>query len=229
LSVAVSIRCCVPRPYVPTPPPFGVEEMAAQTSILWRPGTTLRILFGSSSSVRYGGSKVDRKAVMKAAATISQYANIHFVEVKANPSDIRCSFDPTSGSWSYLGKQILNLSPSQATMNMGWKDDPGRDLHELCHSLGCVHEHQWGSIPWNREACYEYFGGPPNYWTRHDVDEQVLSRIAPNTLTKGQWDKDSVMMYPIPKPLVTDEKYASGWNQKFSPGDIVMLQRLYPM
>jgi serralysin len=221
------IRACVPRPFIPPPAAFSREEMAAQTSVLWRPGTTLRILFGGTSR-RVGGSPADRRAVMRAAAIISQYANIHFHEVKSNPSDIRCSFDRTLGSWSYLGRQNLSIPSGEATCNMGWPGDPGRDIHELCHALGCVHEHQWGEIPWNREACYEFYGAPPNNWSRQEVDEQVLNRINSKTLTTSQWDKTSIMCYPIPAQLVTDPKFVVGWNQTLSPTDIAMLKKLYP-
>lgn len=213
------IRACVPRPRH-APPPHA-QEMALLNAEVWAPGTTLRIAFA-------WGTRAQRRAVMVAAETWMRYANVRIVQVAAGPAELRCTFE-SGGSWSYVGRGALTILPAEPTMNMGWPDDPGRDLHELGHALGCLHEHQWGAIPWDREACYRYYGGPPNRWSRAEVDQQVLDREpADQLVTTPKWDRSSIMEYPIPRELVTDPAFVAGWNQALSPGDIAMIRRMYP-
>ena len=62
---------------------------------------------------------------------------------------IRITFDPTLGNWSYVGALTSSVSPSAATMNLGWVLDSTTDqpfekgviLHEFGHALGLTHEH----------------------------------------------------------------------------------------
>jgi hypothetical protein len=213
------IRACVDRRHAF---PRGVDRMAAERIQLWKPGTLLRIAFR-------GGSRLQRLAVMRAASIWASMANIRFEQVTRGTSELRCSFDP-GGSWSYIGQDVLNIPPDEPTMNMGWPDDSGRDLHELGHALGLIHEHQSpaASIPWNREAAYRFYGSPPNNWSREDVDQQVFGRYDGTTITNTAWDKNSIMEYPIPAQLVTDPKYVVGWNQVLSPTDKAFIATLYP-
>lgn len=188
---------------------------------LWPAGQKLRVAFR-------GGSVADRVDLIQAARVWQEVANVRFEFVNRGEAEIRCAFNP-GGSWSYVGRDCLSIPPHMPTMNFGWPNDFGRDLHELGHALGLVHEHQWSSIPWNREACYAFYGGPPNGWSRAEVDEQVLDRIPFNALvTTPQWDGKSVMEYPIPPQLVTDPAFSCGWNQVLSPEDMAMIKTLYP-
>lgn len=194
---------------------------ALLTSAHWAPGTTLRIAFR-------GGTIADRASVMKAAGEWMLYANIRFVQVDHGPAEVRIAFDQTLGSWSYLGTEILAIPPDEPTANMGWPNDYGRDLHELGHTLGLVHEHQTGAIPWNVPAVLAYYGAPPNSWSEQEIFEQVLDRIDASTLTNGGYDLHSIMEYPIPAELVTDPAWAVGWNQDLSAGDKRFVQTIYP-
>lgn len=80
------------------------------------------------------------------------YANITFSMVDAN-GDIRITFNPDLGSWSYvgLGCKSSKIKATDPTMNLGWIDDKsanldpnekGTILHEFGHALGMMHEHQ---------------------------------------------------------------------------------------
>ncbi|KAJ7831985.1 hypothetical protein B0H13DRAFT_1527444, partial [Mycena leptocephala] len=89
----------------------------------------------------------------------SLYANITFAYVASpSDSDLRITFNPKGGSWSYVGTDNEYISTSQANMNLGWVEDSGRTnkdgtiqvssdehgviLHEFGHVLGLMHEHQ---------------------------------------------------------------------------------------
>ena len=46
--------------------------------------------------------------------------NLKFNFVDNPFANIRINFDINAGSWSYLGKDALNIPYNKATMNFGW-------------------------------------------------------------------------------------------------------------
>ena len=90
----------------------------------------------------------------KVDATIQEwqlYANIIFHKTDDQNATLRITFDKTTGSWSYVGKQVTSVAAGSPTMNLGWIDDEsttlqasdkGTILHEFGHVLGLQHEHQ---------------------------------------------------------------------------------------
>jgi len=200
------------------------EFAALVTSKRWKPGRVLTIAFR-------GGRVVDRRAILAAGREWSKHANITFADTSGDATLKLQFFDASNdpGSWSYVGTDALLTGPSEATINIGWPDDPARDLHELGHALGLIHEHQnpLARIPWNRMAVYAYYMGAPNYWTKDEVDQQVLSNDT-EPLTNGGYDRFSIMEYPIPAELLTDPRYAVGWNQSLSGGDRSFIAKCYP-
>jgi hypothetical protein len=53
-------------------------------------------------------------------------------------------------------------------------------LHEFGHALGLIHEHQnpVGGIQWNKPAVYADLGGPPNFWGKATVDNNMFATYA---------------------------------------------------
>ena len=81
----------------------------------------------------------------------SKYANISFSFQQTGTPQIRITFDPNGGSWSFVGNENTSIDATKATMNLGWldgnsntisDDEHGVILHEFGHVIGLLHEHQ---------------------------------------------------------------------------------------
>ena len=143
---------------------------------------------------------------------------LEFVEV-SNPeeAEVRVNFDYSDGSWSYVGRDVIDEvpDPNEPTMNFGWslQDAYGFDtaLHEIGHTLGFPHEHQNpnAGIVWNENKVYEYYRGEPNYWSDDDIRWNVLRKLDPGEVSGSQWDPNSIMHYWFKAGLIDEpRKYA---------------------
>ena len=134
-----------------------------------------------------------------------------FEEVN-NPDDaeIRIGFEQGAGSWSYVGRDCIDIVPdhSKRTMNFGWDltTPYGKDtaIHEIGHALGFPHEHQNpnAGIIWDEQAVYDYFAGYPNYWPEDKTRYNVIRKISQAEVQGSKWDKNSIMHYDFPAGLI---------------------------
>ena len=164
---------------------------------------------------------------------------ISFKEV-SRPEDatIRIGFDAQDGSWSYVGRDTLNVrDPLSSTMNFGWAltTPYGRDtaLHEIGHAIGLEHEHQnpYAGITWDSDAVKNYFKGPPNNWDLQQIEWNILRKISPSEVKGTSWDPDSVMEYAFnPGLIVEPAPYRNGLTPKggLSRADKSWIVESYP-
>ncbi|KAJ7438409.1 hypothetical protein B0H11DRAFT_591233 [Mycena galericulata] len=121
---------------------------------------------------------------------------------------IRISFDPTLGSWSYVGKANLKVRAPKATMNLASiTDSPNQAssdwvlvLHEFCHVLGLVHEYQGpndgGTLTLNDAAVYSYYSNTLG-WNREIIKHQILNVYDSGSVSNyATPDSDSIMQDP---------------------------------
>jgi hypothetical protein len=207
----------------------GPQQLALLTSSKWQPGRSLRVRF-------MDGHPTVQAKVEQIAHMWEQYANIKFVFGSDPEAEIRIAFTPGAGSWSYLGVDALGIPKDRPTMNYGWLTLTSANeeyhrvvLHEFGHALGCIHEHQHPqvSIPWNKPAVYRYYGGPPNNWSPAQVDAQLFARYSVDQTQFSEFDRQSIMLYPVPKEL-TDGTYEVGWNRALSDLDKQYIGVAYP-
>ena len=202
--------------------------LAALTGKLWKPGRTLRVRF-------LDGDPAIHKRVEPLAHEWSKYANLKFAFGTDPNAEIRISFQQP-GSWSYIGTDALTIPKNQPTMNFGWlkantpSDEYARVvIHEFGHAIGCIHEHQNPStdIPWNKAAVYDYYSGPPNNWSKEQVDINLFTRYGAEITQFSTFDRDSIMLYPIPNEF-TEGDFEVGWNRLLSKTDKAYIATLYP-
>lgn len=196
------------------------------TRAKWVNGTVLHYFFD-------GGPQSQRAAV---TAAFRQWKDLgiglEFVEVQdRSEAEVRITFDHSDGSWSYVGRDVLDIGMGEATMNFGWDltDAYGGStaLHEIGHTLGLPHEHQnpFAGIMWDEPEVYAYFGGPPNSWSRHQTFHNVLRKLDRAEVEGSQWDPDSVMEYWFPAGLIrAPAQFKDGINP---PGGLSELDRAW--
>lgn len=145
-------------------------------------------------------------------------------------AEVRVSFNPKNGSWSYLGKDALNVEYPEPTMNLGWMDK-GNILHEFGHCIGpWVHEHQNdrdNPIQWNVPVVISSLCGPPNDWNRETICQNMFPRYAADQIRGSKYDPDSIMQYPYPASWTLDGK-ANLPRKKLSFEDVYWLRLQYP-
>lgn len=214
----------------PLPPARLGEEIAGLTAFFWRPGRTLRVKF-------LDGDPVVQERVEAVAHTWSRYANLKLDFGDHLHAHIRISFEG-AGSWSYIGTQALVALPHKPTMNYGWLTVDSAEsevqrvvLHEFGHALGCIHEHQHPlhEIPWDEDAVYAYYTGPPNNWSRRKTDRNVLKPASVHLTQFTAFDPHSIMLYPVPKRHTLGDFEIPWRNRELSTSDKQFIAHVYPL
>ncbi len=202
--------------------------LAVVTGKRWKPGRTLRVSF-------MDGDPAVQQRIPPIAKRWEEHANVKFNFVDDPRAEIRISF-ANPGSWSYIGTDALTIPFDQPTMNYGWLTPQTSDeeytrvvIHEFGHALGFIHEHQNPSatIPWDREAVYKYYQGPPNNWTREQVDINLFQRYARDITQFSDFDRESIMIYPVPNKFTLGD-YEIGWSNDLSESDKQYAGMFYP-
>lgn len=208
-------------------------KMALLTGKKWNNGRELGVYF-------MDGSATQKARVRQFAEMWEPYANINFsFSASQNSAAIRVSFEADDGSWSAVGTDCLHseyFRKSEPTMNFGWLRDNTDDeewrrvvVHEFGHALGAIHEHQnpKGGIKWNLQAVYDYFSGPPNNWSKEEIDHNIIQKYSLDQLNASKFDPKSIMLYSFPPELVQGGA-GTGSNTWLSAGDKRFIRRMYP-
>lgn len=208
-------------------------RMAVRLSKKWPPKKVVRCMF-------LDGSAVMRAKVQKIAHQWEKHENIKFKFVDDADAEIRISFYADEGSWSGVGTDALNkdyFPPGTATMNYGWLRDDTADeeyrrvvLHEFGHALGCIHEHEAPTFTrkWNKAEVYRVYGGPPNNWSKADIDFNVLNKYSRKGISATEFDAKSIMLYAFDAGLFTDGLGSTNENTKLSVKDVKKIGEMYP-
>ena len=159
---------------------------------MWPNGQTLRVRF-------MGGTQEQQALAQEQAGWWSQHISLNFDFNNAADAEIRISFNPSDGAWSYVGTDCLSISKNEATMNLGFQDG-GTSAHEFGHAIGLGHEHQnpAGGIEWNEDVVIRDLSGPPNFWSPEKTRHNVIRKYSVDQINGTQFDPDSIMLYAFP-------------------------------
>jgi hypothetical protein len=236
---APRLYCSNPK-VIPKALPEGINKERAKLILTnvtkWVNGTTLHYYFfdkktdgmevefadGTKEFVSWKGTPAQMNVVRKAFGIWKKLGiGLEFKEVRnREEAEIRIGFMEGDGSWSYVGRQILNQKVNDRTMNFGWDiavPDPHNGIdtavHEIGHTLGLQHEHQnpFAGIVWDEEAVYASLGAPPNSWDRETTFENIIKKLDKKEVNGSHWDPNSIMHYPFDAGLIKKPKqYAAG-------------------
>jgi hypothetical protein len=222
-----NLPVAVVHPGLGVAPPSPLE-LALVAGKKWKVGRTLQVGY-------LDGEPEVQEKVTDIAREWNEHANVSFEFGSADGADIRISFQHP-GSWSYLGTDAKTIPSNEPTMNYGWltPTTPLQEYervvrHEFGHALGCIHEHQnpSGDIPWDKEAVYRYYSGPPNNWSREQVDNNLFRKYSRDLTNFSDFDPGSIMLYPIPNAHTIGD-YEVGSNSRLSDTDKAFISTMYP-
>ena len=222
------------------PPPLVLPPGASSHPMKMAIFTGKRWENGRKIGVRFlDGSAKQKALAQKYATSWSKYANVIFDFSAGAKAEIRISFVADAGSWSAVGTDCLvrgAFPAAEPTMNFGWLRD-GTDetewrrvvVHEFGHAIGAIHEHQnpRGGIRWNLPAVYRTFGGPPNNWSKEEIDFNIVQKYSIDQLNATKFDIKSIMLYAFPANLIIGGQ-ATPNNTEVSSGDKKFIAQMYP-
>lgn len=209
-----------------------VARMALISAKKWPRAKQLRCRF-------MDGTPTQKEKVRYYAQTWEQHANVSIEFGNDRKSEVRISFQADPGSWSALGTDCLvtrYFPLDEPTMNFGWLDDDTSAteyrrvvVHEFGHALGCIHEHQSPveKLNWNKAAVYAAFSGPPNNWTREDIEGNILQKYGTRGVAASIFDIKSIMLYQFDASLFNDLK-PTPENTRLSVMDKTFIKQMYP-
>lgn len=176
----------------PTTRSGGRTRAIAPIGKTWMNGSTLQVRF-------IGGTATQKTTVRDQAGWWTAHANLTFNFNDAPGAEIRISFDPNDGAWSYVGTDCRGIPLNEATMNLGFMDG-GTTAHEFGHAIGLAHEHQnpAGGIQWNEEVVIRELAKSPNLWDEATARHNVLRKYSADQINGTRFDPDSIMLYFFP-------------------------------
>ena len=170
----------------------GAERAISLIGKQWLNGSNLRIRFMDSDQAQ-------QDMVRSIAPEWCEHANLTFEFTDHPRAEIRVTFDPNDGAWSYVGTDNAEIPLHAATLNLGWQDK-SVILHEFGHMIGLSHEHQNldGGIIWDEAAVIRDLSGPPNFWDEATIRHNVLNKYRADQLHGTDFDRQSIMLYAFP-------------------------------
>lgn len=201
------------------------QRSVAYTHYFWENACTLTISFLHDVPVEL------RDRIERGIRQWEPFVSLAFEVVADSKGQIRIAVGGTD-SYSTMGTEALTVDAGYPTLMIGVKpEDPDFDrtlLHEFGHALGFhhAHLHPEANIEWNKPVVYDFF--KTNFgWSKAQVDQNLFDLDPTYTSSFGEYDKDSIMHYPIPN-FMTLSNWQTGINSVLSEGDKLFARQIYP-
>ena len=152
--------------------------------------------------------------------------NIEFVD-DPHSANVRVDFGSGKGTWAFVGTDNLHEKYPKQTMNFAWLD-VGTIIHEFCHVLGMIHEHQnprGEPIDWNEQAVYKW-AAETQGWDKSTTDNNIINKYDINQINGSAFDPLSIMLYFFPAFLTNDGK-GTQQNLRLSGPDTLWVNKIY--
>lgn len=206
------------------------QGLTAYTEKMWTPGEIIKYGVIDFS----GNSESYKDTIQKYAEIWENYANINLEYTETiSEAQVRIGLEKGS-SWSYIGRDVLDIASDVKTMNFGWLGSDAElnqrvILHEFGHVLGFVHEHNGpaSNIQWKKDLVYQYYAQPPNKWSKEMVDQNVMFKYSQTLTNFSDYDEHSIMHYPI-DPRLTTNYHGTPFNTDLSETDKQYAAIFYP-
>lgn len=144
-------------------------------------------------------------------------------------STIRITFDPKGGAWSLLGTDCNSPQfKGRPTMNLGWLD-VATTIHEFCHALGMIHEHQnpdGNLIQWDVPKVLNW-ARITQGWDETTTRHNIIDRYNADEINGSKFDPNSIMLYFFPGSLTLNNE-GTHQNLRLSRKDVEYLNKMYP-
>jgi hypothetical protein len=221
LSTLWNVNDTITISFLPLPPANKMPKWYTM-DLLRRTGTDLDSLETDVRSLK----PVDAvKLIIRTRLQPLVGLKLEFVETRG---DIRILFDENGGAWSHVGTQCKTVDIDKPTMCFGWLD-VGTIIHEFCHALGMIHEHQnpFGhGIQWNEAKVYQW-ARITQGWDKQTTYLNIIERYKTDQVNGSEFDPKSIMLYFYPKELTIDGMGTKA-NHTLSFLDQEWLKHIYP-
>lgn len=199
----------------------------------------------AAAGVRLGVGFLDNPPIDLRARILSHLnawaktANVEFREASIDPEVRIARLDSPpamAGYWSYVGTDILEIDPSEPTMNLEgftMNTDDAEFVrvvrHEAGHTLGFPHEHMRRELVEmiDEQKAIRYFELTQG-WDEEEVRQQVLTPIEDSAiLGTPHADPNSIMCYQIPARITRNGKAILG-GPDIDEDDYAFAASVYP-
>lgn len=201
------------------------QGLILNTPRKWKTGRTIRVYF-------LDGPEDAHAECIAIFNRWTKYANLEFVrETNPGAAEEHVTYRP-GGSWAILGNGALGVSGP--TMQLGWYLNvrgAAVVLHECGHWLAFPHEqfHPERHCEYNKAVVYQELGGPPNNWSKAQIDFNVLRPPVPDAgFEWSKYNPGSIMHYAQPQRWFTTPNCEVGQNKRLSHLDKKYAAIWYP-
>jgi hypothetical protein len=128
---------------------------------------------------------------------------------------------------SFVWKNVVYNVPSGQKRNGNTVG--GTIIHEFCHVMGMVHEHQNpvnNPIEWNEPYIIEVSSQEPNFWDEEKTNQNIINKYDEDQLNASSYDSNSVMLYYFPTQF-TLNGISTQLNPTLSEDDKLWLRNAY--